>query len=1142
MSEQATVQSQVTAKPVISPLVSGVLQRQCACGQHTSAGGECEECKKKRENTVQRAAINSTLVADVPPIVHEVLHSSGQPLAAATRAFMEPRFGRDFSGVRVHIDAQAAESAQAVGARAYTVGQDIAFARDQYQPYTVAGAELLAHELTHTVQQASLRRAVAGENLSLSAESDASEREASAVATAVMQGLRPAISARPAPLSLSRSPWGECPAGTKRTLNEDFGELLKARSVAAGTAAAKDKRAKFFTFQAAEAAEDYIAGYFKSTVGPYAHTNKDPLSPQDADPESDPVQYMINEAHDHFRSGGSSKVRKKKTKPSAVKPPAQARTVIVPVSPVAIDEGQAVEAATPGRTGAQLKPDCVDFGASRVYDVTTLNAAKDKVQKLKGYAKLYESIRVNAEYGPIEVPEWAVGTELPVPPKFTFGLQDESDPIKICFGVTDFDKYPGVLAYQVVDTSTAPGADAGAAGSTSEPYELSIGGQALTAYAQPAPSTTDLLNSGPANKAIAESIPGVILHKLNRKKKGADTIEAEIETATNSKSAHKSIMPIETVGARQQVIYQVNAETRKLKLASSKANIPIKYPKLSAGAITKLEHSDETGLSGEGHIKPSIPLLKDLDIHFAFAPDTLAVKIPAKKPRIPIPGFTVTDFVFSLELLPEFKPAGTIAFTIGTGRRTLINGVITITADAEGLLATGEVIAHIPGVDEAKGTVTYRPSAGWSGLITITTSKIRYVKNANVTVALSDQGLELIGGLTIVLPGDQSVALSVAKRGATRWVYIGRGEFRVPRLKPVIISFVYDGEDVSGTAKTGFKFKGLEGDIQLNYENGIVTGTGRLEILKSNGRLKGYLSVTLNKNQKFSGEGLVSYEIKPGLVASANIILDQNEKVTVVGMLTFPPYQLFDQHPNPPQRINIFKFPPKKIPVPFLSFGPLGLQAEIGAGIFMSYGIGPGVIKDGFIKAKVDPLEDNPDPEFELGGRLSIPMFFRLTGYVSGGLVLDVIIAEAGGKLIVSASAELAGEGGTKFWAKYAQGEFKAEADLHLIFELILQLCVDAYAWAEAGVWRFKVKTSKTWNLLNYPYRPGLRLGIEGLKKPIAYSSKTGFSLPSFDDINWVLPSFNAKGMLETGIDAAGGDEEEGSPKSRQACPVIEED
>ena len=153
MSEQATVQSQVTAKPVISPLVSGVLQRQCACGQHTSAGGECEECKKKRENTVQRAAINSTLVADVPPIVHEVLHSSGQPLAAATRAFMEPRFGRDFSGVRVHIDAQAAESAQAVGARAYTVGQDIAFARDQYQPYTVAGAELLAHELTHVVQQ-----------------------------------------------------------------------------------------------------------------------------------------------------------------------------------------------------------------------------------------------------------------------------------------------------------------------------------------------------------------------------------------------------------------------------------------------------------------------------------------------------------------------------------------------------------------------------------------------------------------------------------------------------------------------------------------------------------------------------------------------------------------------------------------------------------------------------------------------------------------------------------------------------------------------------------------------------------------------------------------------------------------------------
>ena len=105
MSKQTTVQLQTAAKPTFTPIASGVLQRQCACGQHTSAGGECEGCKKKREGTLQRAAINPSPVHDVPPIVHEVLRSPGQPLDAATRAFMEPRFGHDFSRIPTYARA-----------------------------------------------------------------------------------------------------------------------------------------------------------------------------------------------------------------------------------------------------------------------------------------------------------------------------------------------------------------------------------------------------------------------------------------------------------------------------------------------------------------------------------------------------------------------------------------------------------------------------------------------------------------------------------------------------------------------------------------------------------------------------------------------------------------------------------------------------------------------------------------------------------------------------------------------------------------------------------------------------------------------------------------------------------------------------
>ena len=103
--------------------------------------------------SMQGQATDQADSTTAPPIVHEVLRSSGQPLDPATRAFMEPRFGYDFSQVRVHTDAQAAASAQAVGALAYTVGRDVVFGAGQYADGDRSGQRLLAHELTHVVQQ-----------------------------------------------------------------------------------------------------------------------------------------------------------------------------------------------------------------------------------------------------------------------------------------------------------------------------------------------------------------------------------------------------------------------------------------------------------------------------------------------------------------------------------------------------------------------------------------------------------------------------------------------------------------------------------------------------------------------------------------------------------------------------------------------------------------------------------------------------------------------------------------------------------------------------------------------------------------------------------------------------------------------------
>jgi hypothetical protein len=137
--------------------IGAPLQRKCSCGGSAGAEEECEECKKERVGAqlLQRSTENHAEPADVPPIVYKVLRSPGRPLDARSRAYLEPRFGHDFSGVRIHADGEAAASARTVNALAYTVGKHVVFGAGAYAPGTAAGRKLLAHELTHTIQQSS---------------------------------------------------------------------------------------------------------------------------------------------------------------------------------------------------------------------------------------------------------------------------------------------------------------------------------------------------------------------------------------------------------------------------------------------------------------------------------------------------------------------------------------------------------------------------------------------------------------------------------------------------------------------------------------------------------------------------------------------------------------------------------------------------------------------------------------------------------------------------------------------------------------------------------------------------------------------------------------------------------------------------
>jgi hypothetical protein len=170
-----------------------LMYRAAAAGR-TDVLGEAGMLRMQR--AVGNAGVGGLIDEDRPPVpdrspVHDVVKSGGgNPLDVDTRADMEARLGHDFGDVRVHTDGPAHDSARSVNAQAYTVGTDIVFQEGRYDPSSTAGRHMLAHELTHVVQQRSgpVDGAEAGGGVRISDPADRFEREAVANADRVMAG------------------------------------------------------------------------------------------------------------------------------------------------------------------------------------------------------------------------------------------------------------------------------------------------------------------------------------------------------------------------------------------------------------------------------------------------------------------------------------------------------------------------------------------------------------------------------------------------------------------------------------------------------------------------------------------------------------------------------------------------------------------------------------------------------------------------------------------------------------------------------------------------------------------------------------------------------------------------------------------
>jgi len=252
---------QTTANPQSSGTSGLLLQRKCACGSSRSSLAEmCVDCQsrvmqrklaiganddplEREADRIAEAVLAAPAAAAIigaapriqrsagraggktkmaPASVEQVLADSGRPLDPALRQDMEQRFGHDFSRVRVHADARAADSARSVHALAYTAGQDVVFGAGQYAPGSMSGRQLLAHELAHVVQQGEIAPPVA--------QAGEAKRNAAATPAAAGIGKRPTV--RPVIVGcIQRQPESDPPTfpdfpGLIGALEEDVGKNL----------------------------------------------------------------------------------------------------------------------------------------------------------------------------------------------------------------------------------------------------------------------------------------------------------------------------------------------------------------------------------------------------------------------------------------------------------------------------------------------------------------------------------------------------------------------------------------------------------------------------------------------------------------------------------------------------------------------------------------------------------------------------------------------------------------------------------------------------------------------------------------------------------------------------------------------------
>ena len=1041
----------------------------------------------------------------------EARRGMGEPLAEDLRRDMEARFGHDFASVRIHTDAEAADLAAKLGARAFTVGRDVFFAAGEYAPQTDAGRELLAHELTHVVQQGggAARTVMRAEDGDASGgapggdtDTEAYDRDrfdieihGQSVQVRVDHGGgRIGFDSIPLPpykVPLHSGRPLRHTAGQSRGDEEENDQQLSLWKESAAAAAGPVGRyvSDQVTTHLREPPRDsknyafsqHPAGYNRHTrrmIGPPATLVRELVVPS-WDAAGGGRWFNVDHRHELQLGGPATDVQNNMWLLDRGINQATGREIRRTIRSMAArvgDHERANPAQTPARQGmANADAILANFTLSfdQPVEQTEFTGSGDAAYKQPALAE-----RHRWEYSDITEGEHLQVQGISLQLESLESLGDEEN-------VYVFPFEGGGVGRQFRNSE-----------------RLYSGEDRWSTYLDPWRITAKSFSTEPGSQTEEQL--------------GHFTLAMPDNRATEPREG----VPLPIVryrGSRYAGYLSVTRFQAAFEELSAKHTSPIR--------ITQFDLS-QGGLQVHGRIEPTIPLVRDTHLEFGVEDGQLKIWKTFALGDFDVPSpFQVDDV--TLTLAYGSRDALTLEGRIDFGIENLGEGHLEAAASsASGFALEGAFDFDTELFDPARAEMRYRDGQlSLSGEIGIPRGKVPGIAGATVTADYTEgEGFTATGEATLDIPGVERGTLNVSQSEAEGFSIGGTFQLGndIPGIRGGTLSATLrrrpegEGYTVSASGEAEPDIPGFDSTLAVRYQDGAITleATAAYERGLLSGQVRfGATNRTLDAEGNPTGEpggeliayggGEVTLRIAPWLEGTAGIRFAPDGEVTVAGEIGLP--DQIELFPRKEIRKDVLSI---DIPIPI---GP-GIFAEVGGGLDAHAGIGPGVIDQLRLGVEYTPSREQ-DTRVTGDAHLNVPADAGLRLSVHAGIGLGIPAASVSGGL------EIGGELGL---------EGAAEAGVHIDWMPSEGLEIDAFGrlsaqpkftfdvsgYVEVEALFFTIYEER-WELASFELGSNLTFGV---RFPIHYREGEPFDI-ALDDVEFEVPDVSPRQILDDLMD-----------------------